>query len=74
VVSLGELLQYAQAGYTGGYRTPAYRFSRAATQAEYAWQASYAHQVQEAGRSWYYVRVRQKNGQMAWGSPVWVGD
>ncbi len=74
VVSLGELLQYAQAGYTGGYRTPAYRFSRAATQAEYTWQGSYAHKVQEAGRSWYYVRVRQKNGQMAWGSPVWVGD
>ena len=74
VLSLGELLQGAHAGYLGGYRTPAYRFSRAATQAEYAWQGSFTHQVQEPGRSWYYVRVRQKNGQMAWGSPVWVGD
>ena len=23
--------------------------------------------------SWYYVRVIQKNGQLAWSSPVWVG-
>ena len=73
--TLGELLQGARAGYLGGYSTPAYRFSRAATQAEYAWQGGYTHQVQEPGEcSWYYVRVRQKNGQMAWGSPVWVGD
>ena len=24
------------------------------------------------GTSWYYVRIRQKDGQMAWSSPVWV--
>ena len=74
MVGLGELLQHARAGYLGGYRTPAYRFNRAATQAEYTWQGSYAHQVLEAGHDWYYVRVRQTNGQMAWGSPIWVGD
>jgi hypothetical protein len=22
---------------------------------------------------WYYVRVTQHNGQMAWSSPIWVG-
>jgi len=74
VVSLGELLQCARSGYLSGLLTPAYRFSRAATQAEYTWQGSYAHQALEAGRSWYYVRVRQKNGQMAWSSPIWVGE
>lgn len=31
--------------------------------------------IPKAGESYYYVRVRQDNGQMAWGSPVWVkGD
>ena len=25
------------------------------------------------GADWYYVRVTQKNGQMAWSSPIWVG-
>lgn len=73
-VSLGELLQGARAGYTAGYRTLAYLFSRAATQAEYTWQGSFSHQARPAGRDWYTVRVRQKNGQMAWGSPIWVGD
>jgi hypothetical protein len=23
--------------------------------------------------SWYYVRVTQANGDMAWSSPIWVG-
>ena len=25
-----------------------------------------------AGESYYYVRVIQKNGEMAWSSPIWV--
>jgi hypothetical protein len=24
------------------------------------------------GRNWYYVRVSQLNGQIAWSSPIWV--
>ncbi len=24
------------------------------------------------GRSWYYLRISQTNGQMAWTSPIWV--
>jgi hypothetical protein len=24
------------------------------------------------GLSWYYVRVLQENGEIAWGSPIWV--
>jgi hypothetical protein len=26
-----------------------------------------------AGYSYYYVRVTQKDGEMAWSSPVWLG-
>jgi len=25
------------------------------------------------GADWYYVRVTESNGQMAWSSPIWVG-
>ena len=25
-----------------------------------------------AGQSWYYVRVEQEDGELAWGSPMWV--
>jgi len=24
------------------------------------------------GESWYYVRVQQSDGQMAWSSPLWI--
>jgi hypothetical protein len=24
------------------------------------------------GRHWYYVRVEQRNGELAWSSPIWV--
>ena len=24
------------------------------------------------GVDWYYIRVRQANGQMAWSSPIWA--
>jgi hypothetical protein len=26
----------------------------------------------EAGTHYYYVRVQQKDGQLAWGSPLWI--
>ena len=25
-----------------------------------------------SGEAWYYVRAQQEDGQLAWGSPVWV--
>ena len=24
------------------------------------------------GEHWYYVRVEQQNGELAWSSPIWV--
>jgi hypothetical protein len=26
----------------------------------------------QKGRHWYYVRVEQRNGELAWSSPIWV--
>ena len=26
----------------------------------------------EPGESYYYVRIQQEDGQMAWASPIWV--
>ncbi len=25
-----------------------------------------------AGESWYYVRILQEDGQVAWSSPIWI--
>ncbi|SIO25894.1 hypothetical protein SAMN05444166_3296 [Singulisphaera sp. GP187] len=38
-------------------------------QVEFEWQDE---EKRPAGLSWYYVRVLQTNGELAWGSPFWV--
>lgn len=71
-VSLGELAHGPQAGYLGGFLSPAYSFQRAVPPAEYTFRASYEHRSEGHTRDWYYVRVGQKNGHWAWSSPIWV--
>jgi hypothetical protein len=72
-VTLGELAQGPQAGYLGGFLSPAYCFQRAVGPAEHSLRATFTHKSPARTRDWYYVRVGQKNGQWAWGSPIWVG-
>ena len=71
--TLRELLEGSRTGYLGGFVTPAYRFARAVLPEQYHWQLD-LHDVVPAGegRDWYYVRVKQTNGQCAWSSPIWV--
>jgi len=71
-LALGELREGALAGYPAGYLTPAYRFGRAVSPAEYQWRFALTH-TGPGESEWYYVRVCQKNGQWAWSSPIWLG-
>ena len=71
-VNMTDLTHGARVGYMGGYRTPAYSFHRAVSKTEYSCNTSLTHRSDGEGRDWYYVRVRQKNGQWAWSSPIWV--
>ncbi len=71
-VSLGRLMDGSYVGYLGGFLTPAYCFQRAVPKAEYAGRLSYLHHHMSEQRDWYTVRVRQKNDQWAWSSPIWV--
>jgi hypothetical protein len=73
-VGLRELAHGAWAGYLGGLITPAYRFGRAVAESEYAVHRSFVDQRAPEDGDWYTVRVRQKNGQWAWSSPIWVGS
>lgn len=71
-VPLSVLRQESRVWYLGGFRTPAYRFSRAVGRSASA--AAFAIEHRGYGsRDWYYVRVRQTNDQWAWSSPIWVG-
>ena len=35
-------------------------------------QFEYLDQDAGPGEHWYYVRVEQRNGELAWSSPIWV--
>lgn len=71
--TLGELLDGPRAHYLGGFLTPAFYFHRAVPQSQWQGHFTFEHEVHSDTREWYYVRVRQKNNQWAWTSPIWVG-
>jgi hypothetical protein len=71
-VRLSDLIDGPQSGYLGGFLTPALCFHRAVPQAEYTCDIDFSHDANAHTRDWYYVRVRQLNGQWAWSSPIWV--
>lgn len=71
---LGDLLNGARTFYLGGFVTPAICFHRAVPETEYSRHLAFTHTHTTNGRDWYTVRVRQRNDQWAWSSPVWVGN
>ena len=70
--SLAELVGGPRSCYLGGFLTPAFYFHRAVPQTEYVSRIDFTHWPESGSRDWYYVRVRQFNGQWAWSSPIWV--
>ncbi len=72
-VRLADLRQGPRAGFLDGFVSPAWQLSRAVPEAEYAWRWSWEETDDSPGPAHYYVRVRQKNDQWAWSSPVFVG-
>lgn len=75
--ALEDLIDGSRTGYVGGLVTPAYRLARAVLPHEFEWTIDHEDTAgpdsTDAARDWYYVRVRQRNGQCAWSSPIWVG-
>lgn len=71
---LGDLVEKNEVIATGGLFDETCILHRLAGPGEY--QTSFRVQDRRTSRSgsdWYYVRVVQRDGQMAWSSPVWVG-
>jgi hypothetical protein len=69
---LGDLLTGSRTFYLGGFVSPAISFHRAVPQTEFAHRFDLTDRRESTGRDWYYVRVRQRNDQWAWSSPIWV--
>lgn len=72
-IPLQRLLQGARAGRLGKIDSPAYRFHRAPRWSELMWCGSFVDAAPSSGPSDVYTfRVRQRNDQWAWSSPIWV--
>jgi len=71
-VSLSDLRSGSRSFYLGGFVSPAVCFHRAVPETEYTHRFEFTHETESEQRDWYYVRVRQRNEQYAWSSPVWV--
>lgn len=69
---LADLELGSRSFYTSGFVSPSFVFQRALPEAEYRRQFSLTHESAGGEREWYYARVRLRNGQWAWSSPIWV--
>ena len=69
-MSIGELLNGRQGFRMDGAPTWVV-VHRAVPPHLYAMNGGYSHASGDG--SYYYLRVTQENGQMAWASPVWLG-
>ena len=70
--SLRELLQGSRAHFMRGWLSEAIRFNRAAPESAFLAGAFFTDDKAERDTDYYYVRVRQRDGQWAWSSPIWV--
>ena len=71
---LADLTKDNVVTFTGVFTSESYIINRLISPSEYA--TSIRWQDRRPGRNkpdWYYVRVTQHNGQLAWSSPIWVG-
>ena len=71
---LQDLIDDNVVEFTGVFTSESYIVHRLVGQSEYSAQIRWQDQQSDANSTdWYYVRVTQNNGQLAWSSPIWVG-
>ncbi len=70
-VTLGELANTSHIHFTGRFTSESILIHRLVFPGQFIRQFSFVDEDSEP--AYYYIRVRQANGQMAWSSPVWVG-
>lgn len=70
--NVAELLAGPRVNYLGGFLTGAFVFDRAEPSSALDLNFTFEDEGSGSGEDWYYVRVRQRNEQYAWSSPIWV--
>jgi hypothetical protein len=69
---LGELIVDNVVTFTGPFPSESFIIHRLIAPSEYSTSVRWQDKG-KSGPDWYYVRVTQHNGHMAWSSPIWVG-
>lgn len=71
---LRDLIDDNVVTFTGVFTSESYIINRLVGPSEYSATVRWRdRQPDTSSPDWYYVRVTQHNGQLAWSSPVWVG-
>jgi hypothetical protein len=70
---LGDLIQHNVVTFTGPFPSESFIIGRLIAPTEYTATIRWHDRDKRTGPDWYYVRVTQHNGHMAWSSPIWVG-
>ncbi len=71
-IQLCDIMTGSRTFYTGGFVSPAICFHQAVPEQDYTHRFAFTHHNHTSNRDWYYVRVRQRNNQWAWSSPIWI--
>lgn len=70
---LSDLIDDNVVAFTGVFTSESCIVNRLVSPSEYSAQVRWNDRRRGATPDWYYVRVTQHNGQLAWSSPIWVG-
>ncbi|XHR30452.1 MAG: Tat pathway signal sequence [Chthoniobacteraceae bacterium] len=70
--TLASLLEGGQAHFLDGWLSEAVQIHRAIPESAFVLDASFSDERGGDGTDYYYLRVRQRNHQWAWTTPVWV--
>jgi hypothetical protein len=70
---LADLIEDNIVTFTGVFTSESYIVQRLVAPSEYAATVRWNDRQSQPSADWYYVRVTQHNGHVAWSSPIWVG-
>jgi len=70
--SLGELAESSDVLFTGPFTSESVLLHRVVFSENYRTEFEFTDERRAQNTDWYYVRVVQSNGSLAWSSPIWV--
>jgi dihydrofolate reductase len=71
-ITLQDLAETSEIIFTGGFTSESILLHRPVFYEQYQSEFEFTDEQSGGSTDWYYVRVIQTNGSMAWSSPIWV--